>query len=282
MSLYSYSASALAFSVLFLLIVINGKKNTVALPFLIATCLSVIWSAYSAYAMHHEQLYAFDVLGIETLRNGGWYFFLSVLISRQQFGNQYAFLLRYWQPKAMLAFIAVVCLLEFYSELRYQIQNALGFDFRLYAHIFFALVGLMLVEQLYRNALAEQRWHIKFVCIALAAQFVFDFIIYSKSLMFSSLDFNLWNARGLINALLVPLLILSVNRLNTRPAAVAVSRQFIFHTTVLLGGGVYLLLMSLMGFYIRDYGGNWGGGSANRVYFLGDPIVDGLFCVGAG
>ncbi len=258
MSFYSYLASTVAFFILLVLLLINRKNNTVTYPFLTASFFSIVWSAYSAFAIQDDNLFAFDALPFETLRNGAWYFFLSVLISRQQLDNNYKFLKQYWQPKLMLVFVPIVFLLEFFPQLRYPVQMFLGFDFRLFIHIGFAIAGLMLVEQLYRNALSEERWNIKFICIALAALFVFDFIIYSKSLLFKSLDFDLWNARGLVNSMLVPLLILSINRLNINPVRVRVSRKIIFHTTVLLGSGVYLLLMSLMGFYIRDFGGNWG------------------------
>ena len=257
-ALYSYITATIAYFVLFFLLVFNRKNNTVTFPFAVAIFFSILWSSYVAFVLLDTNLFVFDTLPFETLRNGGWYFFLTVLISKQQFDNQYGFLKQYWQPQAMLVLICSVFILEFFSGLRYPLQTALGFDFRLFAHIGFAIIGLMLVEQLYRNALAEQRWNIKFICIGLAGLFIFDFIIYSKSLLFSSLDLDLWNARGLVNALLLPLFVLSINRLNINPARIVVSKKIIFHTTVLLGAGLYLLLMSLMGFYIRDYGGNWG------------------------
>ncbi|WP_031433179.1 XrtA/PEP-CTERM system histidine kinase PrsK [Methylomarinum vadi] len=267
-SLYSYLAAAFAYSVLFLLLILNKKNNTVFYPFLTAVLFSFIWSAYSAHVLQDDNLYIFETLALESLRNGAWYFFLSVLFSKQQFCNQYGFIKHYWQPKAMLAFIIVISFLEFYSPLRYWVQSELGFDFRLFAHIAFAIIGLLLIEQLYRNSLPEQRWNIKYVCIGAAGLFIFDFIVYSKSLLFSSLDSDLWKARGVINALLVPLFILSINRLNISPGTFSVSKKIIFHSTVLVGAGIYLLIMSLMGFYIRDYGGSWGGIAQIGFIFL--------------
>ena len=86
-----------------------------------------------------------------------------------------------------------------------------------------------------------------------------DFIVYSKSLLFAQIDSSLWNSRGFLNALIVPLLAVSILRLQTDNAAkITVSKKIVFHTTVLLSTGLYLILMSLAGFYIRDYGGNWG------------------------
>jgi len=253
-----YLVATLAYAGLALLILFNARKNAVSLPFLLASVLSALWAGMSAYALHAEDVYLFHVLPFEVLRNGGWYFLLSVLISRQQFNEPYQFFRKFWQAKAMLVFITVLCLCEFIPDLHYWVQERLGFDFRPFAHLFLAVCGLILVEQLYRNAAPEQRWNIKFLCIAVAGIFVFDFILYSKALLFAVLDTELWNARGMIHSILLPLLALSVNRLNKDPVQLVVSRKLIFHTAVLTGAGVYLLLMALMGYYIRDFGGDWG------------------------
>jgi putative PEP-CTERM system histidine kinase len=267
-SFVSYFSAAIGFGILFFFLILNRKNNSVFFPFAFAAFFSLIWASFATYILHEEHLYIFDTFAAESLRNGAWYFFLSVLISKQQFNSSYSFLRQYWQPKLMLIAVALVAAIESMVELRYQLQEIIGLDIRMFAHIGFAVVGLILVEQLYRNALAEQRWHIKFVCIASAAMFLFDFIVYSKSLLFTSLDIELWNARGLINALLCPLLIISINRLNEQPVTFRVSRKIIFHTTVMLGAGLYLLIMSLMGFYIRDFGGSWGALAQISFIFL--------------
>ena len=133
-----------------------------------------------------------------------------------------------------------------------------GQDIRLFAHISFAIIGLMLVEQLYRSVAVDQRWAIKYLCLGLSAIFIFDFIIYSKSLLFGQLDFLLWDARGLINALCAPLLAISFSRLQDTDDRVTISRTTVVHTTVLFGAGLYMVLMSLAGYYIKNFGGTWG------------------------
>jgi putative PEP-CTERM system histidine kinase len=49
---------------------------------------------------------------------------------------------------------------------------------------------------------------------------------------------------------------------------------------VLLGSGLYLILMSLAGFYIRDYGGNWGGIAQIIFIFLAVLLLLVLFISG--
>ena len=258
-SYYSYLTASIAYFLLLLLALMGIKKNPVAIPLIIALALSLIWAAYVVFTLNSDELFTSDILPFETLRNAGWLLLLGTLISRQQFSNNYSLLLKSRLAKTLIVLIAFIFTLEVFTDFRYQIQQFLGQDLRLLAHVVFAIIGLMLVEQIYRNADVDMRWTIKFLCLGLGALFTIDFIVYSKSLLFAQLDSSLWNSRGFINALIAPLLAVSIYRLQTNDVARnTVSRKVVFHTTVLLGTGLYLILMSLAGFYIRDYGGNWG------------------------
>ncbi|MGH8670979.1 MAG: XrtA/PEP-CTERM system histidine kinase PrsK, partial [Burkholderiales bacterium] len=69
---------------------------------------------------------------------------------------------------------------------------------------------------------------------------------------------GLWAARGTVNALIVPLIAISAARNPEWPRDVLISRRVVFHSAALLGAGIYLLLMSAAGYYIRYFGGSWG------------------------
>ena len=79
LSFYSYLASTVAYTVLFLVLALNKNNNIVAGPFQLTALFSILWSAYSSYAVLDEDIYIFETLGMETLRNGAWFYFLSVL-----------------------------------------------------------------------------------------------------------------------------------------------------------------------------------------------------------
>jgi putative PEP-CTERM system histidine kinase len=258
-SYYSYLTATVAYLCLLPLSLLGIKKNPVAIPFIIAIVFSLIWSAYTAFLIHTNEVFTSESLPFETLRDAGWFCLLSALISRQQFDNNYFLFLKSGLAKVLALLIVFTLILEIFSDLRYQIQQFLGQDLRIFAHVIFAIIGLMLVEQLYRNSDLDLHWTIKFLCLGLGALFTIDFIVYSKSLLFVHLDSLLWSSRGFINVLIVPLFAISILRLQTNDALkITASRKIVFHTTVLLGSGLYLILMSLAGFYIRDYGGNWG------------------------
>ena len=133
-----------------------------------------------------------------------------------------------------------------------------------------AIAGMVLVEQLYRNAIPQDRWSLKFLCLALGGMFAFDFFLYSEAMLFSAYSPDTWAARGAVNALLVPLIWISARRQPTESWPVVISHRMAFHTIVLLGAGIYLMLMAAAGYYIRIVGGDWG------------SVLQSVFLFGAG
>ena len=280
-SYYSYLTAAIANLFLLVWSLRDIKKNPAAGPLLTAIVCSLVWSAYTAYLIHSDELFTSVSLPWETLRDAAWFFLLSALVSRQQFNNNYSLLFKSRLAKGLLLFIGFVLVLEVFDDLRYQIQQLIGQDLRIFAHVMFAVIGLVLVEQLFRNAALDLHWTIKFLCVGLGALFTVDFIVYSKSLLFTQIDSMLWNSRGFLNALIAPLLAVSIRRLQTNEVIkITASRKIVFHTTVLLGMGLYLILMSLAGFYIRDYGGNWGEIAQLVFIFLAMLLLVVLFVSG--
>lgn len=280
-SFYSYLTAAAAYFLLLALSLIGIKKNPVAIPFIVAVVFSLIWSGYTAFSIHSDELFTSEILPFETLRNTAWLFLLSALVSRQQSNSHHLFLLKSRLTHILVLLIVFIFALEVFADFRYQIQQFIGQDIRLFAHVVFAVIGLMLMEQIYRNATIDLRWAVKFLCLGLGALFIIDFIVYSKSLLFAKLDDSLWNSRGFINALIAPLLAISIHRLQTDDIVrITVSRKVVFHTTVLFGAGLYLILMSIAGFYIRDYGGNWGQIAQITFIFLAVLLLLILFISG--
>lgn len=133
-----------------------------------------------------------------------------------------------------------------------------------------AIAGMVLVEQVYRNAIPQDRWSLKFLCLALGGMFAFDFYLYSEAMLFSTYSPDIWAARGAVNAMLVPLIWISARRRPTESWPVVISHRMAFHTIVMLGAGIYLLLMAAAGYYIRVVGGNWGN------------VLQAVFLFGAG
>jgi len=118
--------------------------------------------------------------------------------------------------------------------------------------------SLVLVEQLYRNVHEDSRWNAKPLCLGLAGTFVFDLYLYSRALLVGHVDEQALQVRGLVHALMVPLLFLSIRRRRDWISKLRLSRRAAFHSATLLIAGLYLLFVSAIGYYVRYFGGEWG------------------------
>lgn len=144
-----------------------------------------------------------------------------------------------------------------------------------------AIVGLMLVEQVYRNISAHARWGIKPLCLGLGGVFCFDLYMYSDAFLFNQVNLDVWASRGIANLFIVPLIALSTVRNKDWAFKIAVSRQVIFHSTTLFGSGLYLVTIAGAGYYVRYFGSNWGGALQVMFLFAGLLTLSLLFYSGS-
>lgn len=281
---YSYLIGALAYAGLLLWSVPKIKRHSPINFFVIAVLSSLLWSVMTAYVVYSQNYFIADSLAYETLRNISWFLLLGSFISRQADNSVLAWLRASSTAQVLVVVAMLVFVLEAFGGLleRINLAFALSGQLRLTVHLLFAVVGLVLVEQVFRNAQADRRWAVKFLCIGLGGLFILDFILYSKSLLFVTIDPIVWESRGVLNALVVPLLMIAAQRIQTNSTAgITVSRQVVFYSTTMMGAGLYLILMALAGFYIREFGGNWGGVAQIVFVFLAALLLLVLFTSGA-
>jgi putative PEP-CTERM system histidine kinase len=77
-------------------------------------------------------------------------------------------------------------------------------------------------------------------------------------MLFRRLDQDIWAARGLAHALVIPFVAIATARNTAWTIDLHVSRGVVFRSTALLVSGVYLLAMAAAGSYVRFFGGSWG------------------------
>ena len=122
-----------------------------------------------------------------------------------------------------------------------------------------AVLGLLLVEQVFRNQADATRWSAKPLCLGLGGIFAFDIYLYSQALMLGELDLDAVGARSLVHAVAVPLLLVASRRHVRWLSKVKVSNAAAFYSASLLLVGLYLLFVAAAGYYVRYAGGSWGG-----------------------
>ncbi|WP_367155982.1 XrtA/PEP-CTERM system histidine kinase PrsK [Methylomonas sp. HYX-M1] len=262
----SYIISSIAYFFLFLLA--SFRRNRL-LAIALAALISLCWSIDVALTAKSNPSFLADTLVFETLRSVAWLYVLTLLLVRHK-QNRTALVL-FSKPSLIFGlYTASVISIETFPRLLGFVIGLTDTDPRFVAHVVFAVLGLILSEQLYRNTPLNQRWHVKFLCLCMGAMFAVDLVIYSKSLLYKRLDISLWQSRGLIHALLVPFLAVSLSRLESLQidASQHTPRKTVFYTTILFGCGIYLLLMSITGYYLREFNEEWGETAQSIFVFL--------------
>lgn len=142
------------------------------------------------------------------------------------------------------------------------------------------ILQLALLETMYRKA-AANRWQYKPLVLGITVCALFDFVLLAESALFGQVDNQLWSARGFVYAAIVPLLIISVRRVQAWGINVYVSRDIVLQSSLVLAAGIYLCLIAVAGFYIRYIGGTWSNLLQTTFLVLGFAMLAVLLLSGA-
>ena len=273
---FSFATAALFFLSLSL-VLLTGRRGQILKSLLAAATLSsAMWSAVVAYQAAYGGLLIIAQL-LELLRELTWFAFLLLLL-RTAYSATKQVVARFWITLGVIsAFTAALMLLALYRISGGSALESIAGNDVLAGHLLMAVGGLVLVEQLYRTTPREQRRSIKYLCLAIGGMFTYDFYLYSDALLFERVSAVLWNARGFIHAMVVPVIAIALSRnmqwsLKKDAIDVFVSPRAAFHTTALLGAGIYLLAMGAGGYYVRVQGGAWGL-VAQAIFLFGAGLV---------
>jgi len=266
----SYISAAGIFLVLLMVLLTGRTDGTFRRLLALASVASVLWAASAAYQTAYGSLLIVPQL-LELLRDLAWLTFLLHMLHARTDGRG---AMSTWLTIVRHGLYAVTAITMLFSlHLHFNVTGLSylsGFDFQPAGHLVLAIVGLVLLEQILRNTPTDLLRAIKYLCFAIGGIFTYDFYMYSDALMFQRIDPVLWEARGFINAAVVPVIGIALARNPQWSPGIFISRRIIFHTSALLGSGLYLLAMGVGGYYVRDYGGTWG------------AMVQTIFLFGAG
>ena len=263
-STISHSIGAIAFTLLAIFIANRRLRRQSDRSLLVAALATIVWMS----AMLGQSL-GLDIpfyirYSLELVRNAAWFDVLYALLG-------ISFLPRTTQDKErfyltssilfLIGFMLGITLFQGISEVQLLSTQSI-----LILQLAISIVGILLLEQVWRNGNSFRRSSIKYFTIAIASIFSYDFFMYTDALLFKELSTPLWETRGIINALVVPFIALTIIQSQKQPAGINVSRQMVFHSTTLILAGIYLIFISAGGYYISFFGGTWG--EALRVLFI--------------
>lgn len=129
-----------------------------------------------------------------------------------------------------------------------------------------AIMGLALIESILRTSDAEERWVVKHLCLGLALMLAFDVFLFAESLLFGGMNAQLYAGRGVVGVLCAAPILVSLFRNPVHERRLRPSRELVLRSSIVMAAGVYLLLMALVGFWVREAGGQWG--ALTQVAFL--------------
>jgi putative PEP-CTERM system histidine kinase len=247
----SYGAATVAFLAFSVLVLTSWRGRLPGMLLAAACMLTGIWALVLAFESASSSGWTATSDVLEVLRSTAWFAFLLVLLG--------------YSRKAVRPLrVAAVGIIGYCAATLVIVLIAGGASsgeppmISIVSSLMLAVLGMVLVEQLFRNVDPQQRWGIKLLCLGLCGMFAYDFYLYSHTLLFRGVHPDVWAARGVVNALVVPLLAVSTARNPKWSVEVAVSRRIVFHSTIMLGASAYLVAMSGVGYYIRYIGGAWG------------------------
>lgn len=269
MGVLSYSLAAITFGLLAILVAMRYLRRNTDKALVLAATVTSIWAA----SLVSQSLWGYPGFNlrylIELVRDGAWIYLLFALLKGGFSENKLTGKVK--QVLAVSAATLFAALLGIGLAEHFAEVNVATGKVKLLGQIGLALVGLSLVEQIWRNSPSFGRSSIKYTCIGIATLFAFDFFMYADALLFNQIADSFWNARGFVNALLTPLF--AVNVINTRkqPIDFQLSRSAVFHAGTLVFAGGYLLFLALGGYYVRIIGGDWG--DALQILFFTISLV---------
>jgi putative PEP-CTERM system histidine kinase len=265
-----YALAATAYLVFTLLLLTGWRGRLQGGLLVLASGITVLWAATMAAWSGWKMPGAALAQTVETLHLLVWLVLMAGIIRHAQGGQSDG----RGGLRSLTLFIyglSLVLLIVPFLAGRW-LPAEQGVELSFFGYVLLSVSGLFLVENLYRNTRTEQRWGIKFLCLGIGCLFAYDFFMYAQALLFKQLDTSLWNARGAVYALVAPLIGISVARNPQWTLNVFISRKLVFHTTTLLAAGCYLLLMAAAGYYLKAYGGEWGG-VLQIVFLFGAGVV---------
>ncbi|MGC3963754.1 MAG: PEP-CTERM system histidine kinase PrsK [Rhodocyclaceae bacterium] len=251
---WSFTAAAVMFGLLALYLGTGWRGGKLGGLLLGAVGMSALWCAFSAlfgrFAPSVLMLLGAAIAGLA--RQALWSLFLLGLLRVAVPADVRGAAPRVLAGAGLGLFALLVAMTFFGGPLNVSPRG------QLLPALLFAIWQLALVEQVYRNFPPTSRWGIKPLVFGLGCAFVFDLYLFADAFLFGRIDADVAAIRGLVHALAVPLIAMSAVRSHDWTFRVTVSREMVFHTTALAACGLYLLLVSGAGYYVRWFGGDWG------------------------
>jgi putative PEP-CTERM system histidine kinase len=232
--------------------IMRGRTSKTGLAILGCCLASVVWAGANAVASEGPVsiLAPFD-----SVRLSAWLLFGAALVTRRagdrsRLGRLYFF--------GALIFCVAAVGYDGYLLIVNPAETAWHTP-QLLVRIAFGVLGLLAVENLWRNTEPHQHWHVWPLCLALGGLFAYEMFLFSDAFITRGrVDPGLGLGRAIAAAFITPLLALAMARNREWSVDIHVSRQMVLHTATLLASGCFLLAVAAVAMVLHQVGGEWG------------------------
>jgi putative PEP-CTERM system histidine kinase len=256
----SYTCAAVAMAVLSGVLLTRFRHSDLARRVAIVCAVSAVWAGVLAFGARYGERRPWIEMGVMSLRYAGWLFALSTPNARS---------FHPWIVRGGFLLCAALAVVSLAGALLLpgaplpinpgSLHSASG--------LLLACAGLILTEQVVRNASPGSSHGLRLLIVGVGGQFAYDLFLFSQAQLLGEVDPAAWALRGLVVAALALPVGFSFRHLPASEPRVFISRHVVFYTSAFVGLGLYLCFMALGGFLVREHGGGWG--NALQVLFLG-------------
>lgn len=253
----TYGLAAVLYLMTSAVLLVAWRQAAAARLTMAAVAITAVWAAVLAFDARGHALPLVVPEALEALRYAAWFTALRAFASRP--------LPRLFERGVLLlpAVLLAAALLVSASQ---------RFALTVIGGLLLALAGLVLAEQVYRNATPARRGTARLIVIGTGIQFAYDLFLYSQAQLLDGVSAAAWSVRAIVCILVLPTLVLAVRRVGDAGPVVFVSRHVVFYTSSMLAVGAYLCAMAVGGYYVREHGGRWGD-ALQLIFLFGAGVV---------
>ncbi len=268
---WGYLLTCLGYGYFVLKLAVSGQQNPRTKLMSAALLSSVVWAALGCVdTLTGNAVARFVATTFDSLRLLFWYVLLLSLI-QDPLGNTLKTVLKGVSstPTTVisLGILALANIVTMGLPVWVFFVGGINPQLKFVPPLALAIIGLILVEQVLRHASVSSRWSLKPLALGLGASFCFDLYLFAEAFLLGQVSSDVEGMRGLVNLITIPLLHVATNRTKGWSARLTISHHIIFRSTALLASGLYLLAIAGVGYYLRTFGGYWGGGIQAIFFF---------------
>jgi putative PEP-CTERM system histidine kinase len=242
-------ACGLAYLLLLALMSLRGRTSRTGALIAVCCAISALWALLSAF---RGVIPARAPELVDSLRLSAWLWFAGALIWPRASGP----------GRGCLLGATILCAATIGYDLRLLFVDADAARYHPLRDLLrtaLDVAGLLAVENLWRNTVAERRWYVWPLCLPIGGIFAYDLFLSADALMIRSrMAAELLPGQAIVATFAVPLLALAMARNREWRIDIHVSRRVVLHSATLTASGLFLLAIGSVGMLLHRLGGAWG------------------------